>query len=248
MRWNEPLGPTRAIAFTSLPLNDVKVVGRAVGATVNDVVLAVLGGAARSYLDARNELPDRSLVAAVPVSVRGTDEDVNEVANAVTLMFASLGTDIADPRARVAAVHASAHGAKHLQDAIGPDTFLHWLETPSPLVIAAAARLYVGLHLASRTPAIMNLLISNVPGPPVTLFFGGARLLALYPLGPVYDGVGCNITVVSSADTIGFGLVTCPDVISDVDALAAAVTDEFAKLRDAVGAGAANPSETRSKI
>ena len=154
----------------------------------------------------------------------------------MTLMFASLGTDIADPRARVEAVHSSTHGAKHLQDAIGPDAFLQWLEAPSPLVVAAAARLYVGLHLASRAPAIVNLLVSNVPGPPVTLYFGGARLLALYPLGPVYDGVGLNVTVVSSADTIGFGFVTCPDVISDIDALAAAITDEFTKLRDAVGA------------
>ena len=66
------------------------------------------------------------------------------------------------------------------------------------------------------------------------LYFGGARLLGLYPLGPVYDGVGLNITVVSSVDTIGFGLVTCPDVISDVAALAAGVNEEFAKLRDAV--------------
>lgn len=236
VRWNDPLGPTRAIAFASLPLDNVKAVGRAAGATVNDVVLAVLGGASRSYLEARDELPNRSLIAAVPVSVRQPNEDVNDVANAVTLMFASLGTDIADPLARVEAVHSSTLGAKHLQDVIGPETFLQWLETPSPLVIAAAARLYVGLHLATRTPAIVNLLISNVPGPPVTLFFGGARLLALYPLGPVYDGVGLNITVVSSADTIGFGFVTCPDVISDIDVLAAAVTDEFAKLRAAVGA------------
>jgi acyltransferase, WS/DGAT/MGAT len=236
MRWNDPLGPTRAIAFASLPLDDVKVVGRAAGATVNDIVLAVLGGASRSYLEARGELPDRALVAAVPVSVRQPNENVNEVANAVTLMLASLGTDIADPRARVDAVHSSAHGAKHLQDAIGPDAFLQWLKVPSPFVIAAAARLYVGLLLASRAPAIVNLLVSNVPGPPVPLYFGGARLLALYPLGPVYDGIGLNVTVVSSADTIGFGFVTCPDVISDVDALAAAVTDEFTKLRDAVGA------------
>jgi diacylglycerol O-acyltransferase len=173
---------------------------------------------------------------------------VNEVANAVSLMFASLGTDIADPLARVEAVHSSAHGAKHLQDAIGPDTFLQWLEMPSPFVIAAAARLYVGLHLASRAPAIMNLLVSNVPGPPVTLFFGGARLLGLYPLGPVYDGVGLNITVVSSADTIGFGFVTCPDVLSDVDALAAAVPDEFTKLRRAVRtADTADPSRSPSE-
>ena len=162
---------------------------------------------------------------------------MNDVANAVTLMFSSVGTDIADPLARVRAVHASADGAKHLQDAIGPDAFLQWLETPSPLVIAAAARLYVGLHLAARAPAIMNLLVSNVPGPPVTLYFGGAGLLALYPLGPVYDGVGLNITVVSNVDTIGFGFVTCPDVISDIDALAAGVTDEFTKLCDATGCG-----------
>ena len=247
-RWNDPLGPTRAIAFASLPLDDVKAVGRAAGATVNDVVLGVLGGAARSYLEARGELPDRALVAAVPVSLRRPNEDVNEVANAVSLMFASLGTDIADSLARVEAVHSSAHGAKHLQDAIGPDAFLQWLETPSPFVIAAAARLYVGLHLASRAPAIMNLLVSNVPGPPVTLFFGGARLLALYPLGPVYDGVGLNITVVSSADTIGFGFVTCPDVLSDVDALAAAVTDEFTKLRRVVGtADTADTADRRAR-
>jgi diacylglycerol O-acyltransferase len=236
MRWNDPLGPTRAIAFASLPLDDVKVVGRAGGATVNDVVLAVLAGACRSYLEARGELPDRPLVAAVPVSVRQPNEDVNAVANAVTLMFVSLGTDIADPRVRVEAVHSSTHGAKHLQDAIGPDAFLRWLETPSPVVVAAAARLYVGLHLASRAPAIVNLLVSNVPGPPVPLYFGGARLLGLFPLGPVYDGVGLNVTVVSSADTIGFGFVTCPDVISDIDALAAGVADEFTKLRETVGA------------
>jgi diacylglycerol O-acyltransferase len=234
MRWNDPLGSTRSIAFASLPLEAVKDIGRATGATVNDVVLAVLGGASRSYLQARGELPDRALVAAVPVSVRRSSEHVNEVANAVTLMFSSIGTDIADPLERVKAVHASADSAKHLQDAIGPDAFLQWLDTPSPFVIAAAARLYVGLHLASRAPAIVNLLVSNVPGPPMTLYFGGAGLLALYPLGPVYDGVGLNITVVSSVDTIGFGFVTCPDAISDVDALAAGVTDEFTKLRDAV--------------
>jgi diacylglycerol O-acyltransferase len=103
-------------------------------------------------------------------------------------------------------------------------------------MVTAAARLYVGLHLARRAPTIMNMLVSNVPGPPVPLFFGGARLLALFPLGPVYDGVGLNVTVVSNVDTIGFGFVTCPDVIDDVDALAAGVVDEFSALRTAVGA------------
>jgi len=234
IRWNDPLGPTRAIAFSSLPLADVKSVGRAAGATVNDVVLAVLGGACRSYLQPRGELPDRPLVAAVPVSLRGPDDDPSVVANALTLMFASLGTDLADPRARLEAVHSSTLDAKHLQEVVGADAFACWLDAPSPVVVTAAARLYIGLHLAARTPAIMNLLVSNVPGPPVTLYLGGARLVALYPLGPVYDGVGLNVTVVSSAETIDFGFVTCPDVISDIDALAAAIPDTFTTLRHIV--------------
>jgi diacylglycerol O-acyltransferase len=231
MRWNDSLGPTRAIAFSSLPLADVKAVSRAAGATVNDVVLAVLGGACRSYLQPRGELPDRPLVAAVPVSLRGPGEDPSEVANAVTLMFASLATDVADPLARLETVHSSTLGAKHLQEAVGADAFARWLDAPSPVVVAAAARLYVGLHLASRAPAIMNLLVSNVPGPPITLYLGGARLVALYPLGPVYDGVGLNITVISGADTIDFGFVTCPDVIADIGALAAGIADSFTTLR-----------------
>ncbi len=230
MRWNDPLGPTRAIAFSSLPLAEVKAVSRAAGATINDVVLAVLGGACRSYLQPRGELPDRPLVAAIPVSLRGPDESPSEVANAVTLMFATLATDVADPRARLEKVHSSTRDAKHLQEAVGADAFARWLDAPSPVVVAAAARLYVGLHLASRAPTIMNLLVSNVPGPPVTLYLGGARLVGLYPLGPVYDGVGLNITVVSSADTIDFGFVTCPDVVADVGALAAGVTEAFATL------------------
>lgn len=231
MRWNDPLGPTRAIAFSSLRLSDVKAVARATGATVNDVVLAVLGGACRSYLRPRGELPDRSLVTAVPVSLRGPGDDPSEVANAVTLMFASLATDVADPRARLEIVHSSMVDAKHLQAAVGADAFARWLDAPSPVVVATAARLYVGLHLASRTPAIMNLLVSNVPGPPVTLYLGGARLVALYPLGPVYDGVGLNITVVSTADTIDFGFVTCPDVIADIETFAAGIADSFATLQ-----------------
>lgn len=231
MRWNDPLGPSRAIAFSTLPLADVKAVSRAAGATVNDVVLAVLGGACRSYLQPRGELPDHSLVAAIPVSLRGPGDSPSQVANAVTLMFAPLGTDVADARARLDKVHSSTLGAKHLQAAVGADAFARWLDAPSPGLVAAAARLYIGLHLASRTPAIMNLLVSNVPGPPVTLYLGGARLIALYPLGPVYDGVGLNITVVSGADTIDFGFVSCPDVVADIDALAAGIAETFATLQ-----------------
>ena len=75
-----------------------------------------------------------------------------------------------------------------------------------------------------------NILVSNVPGPPVPLYFGGARLLGLYPLGPIYDSVGVNVTVVSCEDTLGFGLVSSPEVLDDIDALARAIGEELSAL------------------
>lgn len=231
--WNGPLGSRRTVAIASLPLREVKAVGRAAHATVNDVVLAILGGACRTYLEAHGELPDAPLVAAVPVSVRD-GEGAGDTANAVSLMFASLRTDIADASERIVAVHEAAQQAKHVHAALGPDTFSAWLEVVSPLVFAAVARIYLGLRLVARTPPFANLIASNVPGPPVPLYFGGARLRGLYPLGPVYDGVGVNVTVVSNLDEIGFGIVSCPDVLSDARELAGAVHWAFAELRDSV--------------
>ena len=207
---------------------------------MNDVILSVLGGACRRYLADHHELPDRSLVAAVPVSVRG--DAATDTSNAVSLMFASIGTDIADPISRLAAVHQSARHAKRQHDALGADVLESWLEVPMPVMFSAAARVYTALGLASVTPPFVNLLVSNVPGPPVTLYFGGARLVALYPLGPVYDGVGLNVTVVSSKDSVGFGLVSCPEVLVDIDMLADAVRVEFDELLGSQATARSRPS------
>jgi WS/DGAT/MGAT family acyltransferase len=247
--WNRPLGDRRSIALTSLRLGDVKAAASAGGATVNDVVLTVLGGACRAYLAGRDELPDRPLVVAVPVSVRG-DDTITDT-NAVSIMFTSVGTDIDEPSARLAAVHAAAARAKHQHDALGGDVLGSWLEVAAPVVFSTAARLYTVLDLAAFTPPLANLLVSNVPGSPVPLYFGGARLRGLYPLGPVYDGVGLNVTVVSSEDTLGFGLVTCPDVLADLEGLAAQIRVAFADLvaaqataRNAPSVSSAMPAST----
>ncbi len=229
VRWNDPLSARRSATITALPLADVKAVAHAAGATVNDVILAVIGGACRAYLDERNQLPDASLVAAVPVSLHGAG--VVDDTNAVSLMFTKIGTDIEDPAARLAVVHEAAINAKRLHEAVGGDTLRSWLAVAGPLLFSTVGRIYLELGLTAYTPPFVDLLISNVPGPPVTLYFGGAQLRGLYPLGPIYDGVGLNVTVVSSADTIGFGFVTCPDVLTDVDALATGVCDAFVALR-----------------
>ena len=170
--WNQPLGARRSVAMMSLPLDEVKAVAHANDATVNDVILSVLGGACRRYLAAHYELPDRSLLAAVPVSVRG--DAAIEKSNAVSLMFTSIGTDIADPMTRLAAVHQSARHAKHQHDALGGEVLESWLDVATPVMFSTVARIYTAVDLASVTPPFVNLLVSNVPGPPMTLYFGGA--------------------------------------------------------------------------
>ncbi|HYA69718.1 MAG TPA: WS/DGAT domain-containing protein, partial [Acidimicrobiales bacterium] len=229
IRWNGDLGDRRTMALASLPLAGVKAVGRATGSTVNDVVMSVIGGACRSYLVERGELPSSSLVAVVPVSTQAGG-DHSRAANAVSIMLSPLGTDVGDPAQRLLVVHEAMVQAKRLHDALGAATLTEWVAVPNPLVMSAVARVYLGMHVARYAPAVANLLVSNVPGPPVPLYFGGARLVGLYPLGPVYDGVGLNITVVSCTDSLGFGLVSSPAVIEDLGALASGIADEFGSL------------------
>jgi diacylglycerol O-acyltransferase / wax synthase len=248
------------MAITSLPLIEVKDVGHTTDSTVNDVVLSVLGGACRAYLKGCGELPDKPLVVLVPVSTHdiGTGQQVRNgradgsgkdashraksatkglpaaaTANALSLLLSTLGTDIPDPLERLVVVHEAMAHAKRVHDALGSETLTDWLAVANPLVLTAVRHVYLGLDIAAHAPPIINVLVSNVPGPPMPLYFGGARLVGLYPLGPIYDGIGLNVTVVSCADVIGFGLVSSPDALGDLDALTAGIGDEFARLRDA---------------
>jgi len=94
---------------------------------------------------------------------------------------------------------------------------------PVPALFWLATTLYARLHLASFHPPLCNVLVSDVPGPPVPLYFGGARLDSIFPLGPIFDGVGLNITAVSCIDTLNIGLVSCPDQLPDLRSLASAL-------------------------
>ncbi|HMK62738.1 MAG TPA: WS/DGAT domain-containing protein, partial [Acidimicrobiales bacterium] len=212
---------------------------------VNDVVMSVIGGACRSYLLGRGELPPSSLVAVVPVSTHDIDVRA-QVANSVSLMLAALGTDVDDPAHRLLLVHEAMVEAKRLHDALGATTLAQWLAVPSPLIMAAVARAYLATHLYRYAPRAGNVLVSNVPGPPVPLYFGGARLVGLYPLGPVYDGVGLNITVVSCTDSLGFGLVSSPAVIDDLGALAGGMAAELGALSQACRAS--SPVGSAAKV
>jgi WS/DGAT/MGAT family acyltransferase len=230
--FNTVITPHRKVAFARVPLEDVKAVKQAFDVKVNDVVLAIASGAIRRYLQQRNELPEKSLLATVPVSVR-VDEEKGDGANRVSAMFSTLATNLDDPVERLRAISAANKGAKVEHKAIGADTLQGWTQYAAPTTFSLAARLYSSLKLAARHPVIHNLVISNVPGPRFPIYFAGSKLVALYPLGPIFDGAALNITVLSYLDSVDWGFIACREVMPGLWDLAAAIPDSLAELRKA---------------
>src|SRR3954471_7890699 len=238
--FNGAITPHRKVAYTIASLDDVKAIKNAFGTTVNDVVLAVVGGGMRRYLIRTNQLPDKSLISTVPVSVRPPDgeEDVSVGANKVSAMFTSLATDIEDPVERLHAIHEVTKGAKEEHNAIGADMLQSLTEFAAPRLFGLAMRFYSSSKLADRGPVIHNLVISNVPGPPFPLYFAGAKLVSLFPMGPVMEGAGLNITVISYMDDIDIGLMVCRESVPDVWDMAADIEESLAELKKAADAAA----------
>ena len=232
----------RTVAIEDLSLDKIKEIKNAVpGATVNDVVLTLCGGALRAYLQERGELPDTSLLASVPVSVRGKGKKKGG-SNKVSTIFSRLGTDIEDPLERLSMVSEGNTNAKDHHKAIPADTLQDWAEFAAPRTFGLAVRMVSSLGLADSGPVIHNLVISNVPGPPVPLYFIGAKIEGLYPLGPVFHGAGLNITVMSSDGKVHVGAIACRELVPQPWTL----TDKFPAELEALHA-AATGGETSTK-
>lgn len=230
--FNAPITPHRRFAFRSTSLGLVKAVKNELGATVNDVVMAVCAGGLRSWLEAHDALPDGPVVAMVPVSIRTGDEP-ERWTNRVSAIFASLPTDAADPVERVQRVHEAMVDAKQLFDAVPAETLTDFAQFPPPAVFTQAMR--VATRLTSRFRSPVNLVISNVPGPRDPLFAAGARLLHYYPVSTIVDGQGLNITVQSYLDTLDIGLVSCRELVPDLWDMVDAIVADLYALADAVG-------------
>ncbi len=227
--FNATITARRSVAFTDVSLADIKTVKDAFGVTVNDVVTAVVGGALRTYLEDRGELPDHSLIAAAPVSVH--DQTANRTGvTKVSVMFSTLATDEKDPVERLRAIASANSVAKEIHKMVGADTLMRWAEHFWLNAFALGARLYSTLHVADHHPVVHNLILSNVPGPPVPLYLAGARLVGLYPLGPITDGAGLNVTVLSEEDRVGFGIITCPDLVPQIWDLADCIPGALREL------------------
>ncbi|HVA43633.1 MAG TPA: wax ester/triacylglycerol synthase family O-acyltransferase [Acidimicrobiales bacterium] len=232
--WNGAITAHRAVAVGTLALEDIKAVKNAFGTTVNDVVLALCSGALRRYLADHGGLPEASLVSVVPVSVRSDDSSAPEGANQVSAMFVSLATDLENPADRLRAIAESTKGAKEEHHAMGADVLQNWAEFAAPGSFGRAMRLYSEMNLADRHRPIHNVIISNVPGPPFPLYMAGAKLAVMAPLGPIMEGAGLNVTVMSYMDRVDIGLIACRESIPDIWDLAEDFEVAMAELKKAV--------------
>jgi diacylglycerol O-acyltransferase len=226
---NGPLTAERSFAASSLSLVDVKAIKNAFGCTVNDVVLTMCAGALRHYFDDRDETLDGPIVAMIPISVR-TEDQKGTHGNQVSMMLSSLATDLDDPVERLEHIHSNMKSAKEQQNAIGAEILQEWADFAAPAIFGRAARLYSNSNSARHRP-MFNVVISNVPGPPFPLYVAGAEVLDTYPMGPIFEGFGLNITLMSYRDRVDFGLVACPELVPDVWRIADGLRAALAELR-----------------
>jgi len=199
---------------------------------VNDVVMALVSSTLRKFLEDRGELPESTLVAMVPVSVH--DKSDRPGRNQVSGMFSSLETHIDSPAERLKSIAEANSVAKQHSSAIGATLLQDWSQFAAPAVFGVAMRLYARTGLSGARP-VHNLVVSNVPGPQVPLYFLGSEVKAMYPLGPIFHGSGLNITVMSLSGKLDVGIVSCPELLPDLWDLADDFEVALAELVECAG-------------
>jgi diacylglycerol O-acyltransferase / wax synthase len=226
---NRAISPRRRVAFARLPLDQVGRVRSVLGGTANDVVLAAASGALRSFFAGRGEVPEGSLVAMVPVSVR-VDEERGTLGNRVSALLVSLASGVGDAEARLAAIRSGVRSAKDQMHSVDPDLFAGWAQAMVPALATRLTRLTTNVRLFDHVTPIFNVIVSNVPGPEFPLYLAGSRMVAMYPLGPIIEGAGVNITVFSYLSTMYVGVQGCWDLVPDLEAIASGMEESLAEL------------------
>lgn len=224
---NQRIHAPRRFATQNYEIDRMRAVAKAAGVSLNDVFLAISGGALRRYLAEMDALPQESLTANVPVSVR--TEGATGVGNAITFLYASLGTDVDDPVDRVHAVRASTQRAKErLPKATGSLMDAYTAVLMGPFLVPAV------VGLGGRGPTDANLVISNVPGVREARYFNGSRLEAYYPLSLLFHGQALNITAVSNHEMFCIGYTGCRDSLPHLQRVAVYSGEALDELEEAL--------------
>jgi diacylglycerol O-acyltransferase len=215
----------------SVPLDDAKLVRRVFGCTVNDVLLAGVAGGLHRLLAARGESVERALVAMVPVSTRpeGSAEG-DALGNQLSAMLVSLATDMDDPVQRLVAIARSTAVAKEREQLHRGRLVGDLAQIAAPGLVSRVARAVAGTRLFDRVRPPFNVMVSGVMGPDFPLFCAGSRVEAMYPVGPIAEGVGLNVTIFSYLDQLQFGLLACRKLLPELDVLAGSIDDALGEL------------------
>jgi diacylglycerol O-acyltransferase / wax synthase len=239
--FNAPIGPRRAMAFSSISIADVKALRRHFDVKLNDIALALCAGALRIYLLDRDELPERSLTAGIPVSTRAAGD--TSLDNQLSYLAVPLATNIADPEERLRSIVRHTRTAKGVHEAMRAHPVGSLADTAPPFVVAALLRLAYEAHVLGYIPGMMNTIVSNVPGPPMTMYMCGARLTGIFSASVLLDQMGLNITLYTFGDRVDFGLHVDPDLIKDPWAIADAIPAALAEMMEVAGIGAPSAIE-----
>jgi WS/DGAT/MGAT family acyltransferase len=226
--FNRPITAHRRFAFRTVSLADVKEIKNAVGVTVNDVFVAVSAAALRRWLIDHDELPDAPLVAMLPVALK-IPRRGDTPGNRVSAMFSAIPTNLSDPIERLKSSNEATNVAKAQQAAIPEGLVEDVTEFFAPALAARAARLASSMSLTSRIRPV-NVVLSNVPGANIQAYLAGADVLTYYPVSVIVEGVGLNITVQSYNGGLHFGLISCRELVPDLERMADYIVEETERL------------------
>ena len=245
--FNVPITNQRTYATLSLPMDEVKALGKRVGGTINTIVMAMCSGAVRGFLAERGQLPAASIIALVPVSLRAADDDSPN--NQVTMIRVDLATDIKDLAERLRIIHASSEAGKAMVRELKPVLGVDVPVMGAPWLLSGMASFAGRSNLAGQLPPMGNVVISNVPGPPTPLYVAGARMAHYIPVSIPYHGAAVNLTVQSYAGRLEIGVTACRRVLSQDEAhelikRGVATLREIAELPPIAAAAAAPPAAT----
>jgi WS/DGAT/MGAT family acyltransferase len=222
---NGPVGSARRCLGRSWPLERIRRVAKASNTTVNDVFLTMDAGALRGYLIGRSALPDKPLIAMIPVSLRPPGDNCFSAGNSIAGLLCALGTDVDSPMQRLQLISDSMRRSKQFYRGLSPE---HAMAVSALFLSPFAVTQLPGI--GSRADPSFNIVISNVPGPSQSIYWGGARLDASYPISIPVAGLALNMTVTNTGTNLDVGLTACRRTIPDLNPLFAHLDDTLAAL------------------